>query len=803
MDFTLTEEQEAIRDLAARILTEQLPPERLRALEAGGAWFADDVWAELAKAEPARHLPPRGGRRRRVRPHRGVPHRRAGRPHRRARARTCRPSSVRGAAARPSSAPPSSARAPARAHRRHARSSRSALLRAERRRPRRSVPATQRHAHRRRVAARRREVVRRRRRPGRRPSWSRPAPARPTSAVFLVDPDSRGRHPRRRGGASAASRSGPCTLAGVEVAEPTLLGRHRPGRRDRRRGSPTGSSPRSAPRRPACARKRSPSPPATSTPASSSARSSARSRRSATGSPTPTSTPRASGSPRCRPSGGSTPASTPPTSSWWPSTGRPRAPSASCTPPSTCTAASAWTSTTRSTATSDGPRCSSSRSAAPARRCCASGPASSPSPPRLSAATTPPHRHASHALTTHPHTPLPGGTNHVKHSRTRTVDPRASAARRIGLLAQRRHRDRRRRHDHDHRGTGGGDDATALADGGFGDLEAVCQDGDAIRGDRRLASPTPQITVGTMTDKGGVVPGPQRGDVRHGGRVHQVVQRARRHHRPASSCSSDVDAKLFEYEPAVTEACGRDFALVGGGAVFDEDPNGVRVGCDLPNIAGLRRVGARAATADLQVQPIPNPLDKIAIGRYQRRQARLPGRHRAATAIMASAIASVLLVQDQLDRGGEVPRLQRRLPVDYADPGRDGLGQLRRRDAAEGHQDPGVRRAAAEPRSSSTSADGHRRLAPRRHPAQRQLLRRPYRRGGADTAGQPLHPVGLPPVRAGRRTTRPRRTTWTSWSSTTRAARSPCLGAQGLSSWLLFATGRHRVRLRPHGGLPA
>lgn len=50
MDFTLTDEQEAIRDLAARILTEQLPPERLRTLEQSGSWFADDVWQELAKA---------------------------------------------------------------------------------------------------------------------------------------------------------------------------------------------------------------------------------------------------------------------------------------------------------------------------------------------------------------------------------------------------------------------------------------------------------------------------------------------------------------------------------------------------------------------------------------------------------------------------------------------------------------------------------------------------------------------------------------------------------------------------------
>ncbi|MEX2292463.1 MAG: acyl-CoA dehydrogenase family protein [Acidimicrobiales bacterium] len=50
MDFTLTEEQEAIRDLAAHILGDQLPPERLRALEDSGTWFAEDVWKELGKA---------------------------------------------------------------------------------------------------------------------------------------------------------------------------------------------------------------------------------------------------------------------------------------------------------------------------------------------------------------------------------------------------------------------------------------------------------------------------------------------------------------------------------------------------------------------------------------------------------------------------------------------------------------------------------------------------------------------------------------------------------------------------------
>lgn len=51
MDFTLTEEQIAVRDLAAQILTEQLPPERLREIEDSDVWFAADTWAELAKAD--------------------------------------------------------------------------------------------------------------------------------------------------------------------------------------------------------------------------------------------------------------------------------------------------------------------------------------------------------------------------------------------------------------------------------------------------------------------------------------------------------------------------------------------------------------------------------------------------------------------------------------------------------------------------------------------------------------------------------------------------------------------------------
>ena len=53
MDFAFTEEQQAVSELAGRILSERLPAERLREIELdpSGSWFAEDVWRALAKAE--------------------------------------------------------------------------------------------------------------------------------------------------------------------------------------------------------------------------------------------------------------------------------------------------------------------------------------------------------------------------------------------------------------------------------------------------------------------------------------------------------------------------------------------------------------------------------------------------------------------------------------------------------------------------------------------------------------------------------------------------------------------------------
>lgn len=51
MDFDLTEEQAAVSELAGRILSDRLTPERLAEIERDPDWFARDVWAELAAAD--------------------------------------------------------------------------------------------------------------------------------------------------------------------------------------------------------------------------------------------------------------------------------------------------------------------------------------------------------------------------------------------------------------------------------------------------------------------------------------------------------------------------------------------------------------------------------------------------------------------------------------------------------------------------------------------------------------------------------------------------------------------------------
>lgn len=152
--------------------------------------------------------------------------------------------------------------------------------------------------------------------------------------------------------------------------------------------------------------------------------------------------------------------------------------------------------------------------------------------------------------------------------------------------------------------------------GSFGDLEAVCQDGDAS-GATDIGVTDDEIHVATFTDKGftgrpGLTQEMYDAAVafagwcnEHGGILGREL------------VVDDRDAAIVAYNDRVLESCDQDFAMVGGGAVLDESDNGGRVACGLPNVAGYV-VSTAARQADLQTQPVPNPVDRLTAGHYAR-----------------------------------------------------------------------------------------------------------------------------------------------------------------------------------------
>jgi hypothetical protein len=169
----------------------------------------------------------------------------------------------------------------------------------------------------------------------------------------------------------------------------------------------------------------------------------------------------------------------------------------------------------------------------------------------------------------------------------------------------------------------GGDDAAGRLDqGGFGDLESVCAEGEPGES-TEVGLTADEIRLGTITDKGSAErPGLTQ-------EMHDTAVAF------AAWCNEnggiggrkvvidDLDAKLFEYGQRIGDACQSDFALVGGGGVFDAQDNGARVACGLINIPGYA-VTPQARVADLQVQPVPNPVYSFASAGYRWLQGEYP-----------------------------------------------------------------------------------------------------------------------------------------------------------------------------------
>lgn len=157
----------------------------------------------------------------------------------------------------------------------------------------------------------------------------------------------------------------------------------------------------------------------------------------------------------------------------------------------------------------------------------------------------------------------------------------------------------------------------SIAAGEFGDLGVVCQDGEASSASDTGVTES-QIRVGTVTDKTNDASPGVNEEMYDTAVAFAAWCNEQGGINGRELVIEDLDAGLFNYADRIAEACSGDvFALVGGGAVFDDADNGQRVACGLPNIPGFV-VTSGGRTADLQVQPVPNPVGQFSRQQYER-----------------------------------------------------------------------------------------------------------------------------------------------------------------------------------------
>lgn len=108
-----------------------------------------------------------------------------------------------------------------------------------------------------------------------------------------------------------------------------------------------------------------------------------------------------------------------------------------------------------------------------------------------------------------------------------------------------------------------------------------------------------------------------------------------------------LDAALTNVKAKVDEACIKDFFLVGGGAVFDQDGVKDRLSCTLPEIAGYA-VSPEQRGSDLLIQPIPNRTDQQPTGDYKYLAKKYPDAIKA-YGVLTGDLSTTKIVAKQTD----------------------------------------------------------------------------------------------------------------------------------------------------------
>jgi ABC-type branched-subunit amino acid transport system substrate-binding protein len=161
----------------------------------------------------------------------------------------------------------------------------------------------------------------------------------------------------------------------------------------------------------------------------------------------------------------------------------------------------------------------------------------------------------------------------------------------------------------------------------FGDLTDVCQGGKPSGSPAQGVTPT-EIDISTFSDAGFAGRPGLNQELFDAAEVFSRWCNERGGINGRKIVVHDRDAALTNVTPKMTDACREDFMTVGGGAVFDQDSVKIRLECLMPDIAGFV-LSPEARGADLTVQPIPNPVDRVGNGLYKYLEKKYPAGRRA------------------------------------------------------------------------------------------------------------------------------------------------------------------------------
>jgi hypothetical protein len=212
--------------------------------------------------------------------------------------------------------------------------------------------------------------------------------------------------------------------------------------------------------------------------------------------------------------------------------------------------------------------------------------------------------------------------------------------------------------------SGGG--ATTAAAGDFGSLKGLCGPGNA-KGSTGRGVTDSTIRIGVTADPGAAAAPGLEQEFFDAGDGFVKWCNAAGGINGRKIVLDKWDAKLFNVGQVMTEACQKDFFLVGNGNAFDTAGVKVRLGCKLGQIPAYV-VSPEAVSAGLQVQPTPVPPTQINDGALRLLTNAYPEVKTAGVGIGSSTLASIapvgLRTQEYLnDLGIKVAVLQTRPPL--------------------------------------------------------------------------------------------------------------------------------------------